>query len=236
MSFQTTKKPTIVSLEGNIGVGKSTLVRYLKSQKFNKNIIFIEEPVDVWNTIKDNENKTALEYFYENKTKYSFSFQMMAFISRLSLVKKTIEQNPNAIVFMERSLQTDKNVFEKMLYEDKHINIIEHQIYDKWFEEFGELAKLTHIIYLSSTPQTSFARVQNRSRNGENNITIDYLTKCHDYHNKWIMNFDTPTLIIDGNVDFQTDIKYFKNSCQDIMSFLELTKSLTDDTLWLTGC
>ena len=230
-----TPQTIIVSLEGNIGAGKTTLVRYLKSHTFNKPIVFIEEPVDIWNTVKDNEGKTALEHFYENKTKYSFPFQMMAYISRLSLIKKTIEQNPHAIIFMERSLQTDKNVFEKMLYDDEHINTIEHQIYKKWFEEFSEIANLTHIIYLSSTPQTSFARVQNRSRTGENSITIDYLTKCHKYHNDWIMNFKTPTLILDGNIDFLTNTQYFKNSCQDIMHFLGLTITI-DAVQWLTGC
>jgi len=230
-------KPLIVSLEGNIGAGKSTLIRFLKTNNFNKKIVFLEEPLDEWNAIKDANGKTALEHFYEDKNKYSFSFQMMAYISRLSMIKRKVETAPpNSIIFMERSLQTDKNVFEKMLHKDGHINDIEHQIYDKWFDEFSDIAKLTHIVYLSTTAETSHVRIQRRNRVGEEGISQEYLKKCHDYHNEWIMKFETPTLIMDGNTDINSNINYFKDCCQDIMNFLGIMREELDDTLWLTGC
>jgi deoxyadenosine/deoxycytidine kinase len=231
------QKPFIVSLEGNIGAGKSTLIRFLKTNSFNKHIVFLEEPLDEWNTIKDANGTTALEHFYEDKNKYSFSFQMMAYISRLSMIKRKIETAPaNSIIFMERSLQTDKNVFEKMLHKDGHINEIEHQIYHKWFDEFSTDAKLTHIVYMSTTPATSYARIQNRNRNGEGAISEEYLKKCHEYHNEWIMKFETPTMILDGNIDINSNINYFKESCRDIMNFLGLRKEQIDSAQWLTGC
>ena len=231
------QKPLIVSLEGNIGAGKSTLIRFLKTNKFNKEIIFLEEPLDEWNKIKDNEGVTALEHFYQDKNKYSFPFQMMAYISRLSMINRKIKSAPpNSIIFMERSLQTDKNVFEKMLHNDGHINVIEHQIYHKWFDEFSENATLTHIVYLSTTAETSHARIQKRNRNGENEISQEYIKKCHEYHNEWIMKFETPTLILDGNTDINSNINYFKECCKDIMNFLGLREQQIHDAQWLTGC
>ena len=229
----------IVGLEGNIGAGKSTLVRFLKTQNFNRPVVFIEEPVDEWNTVKDNTGKTALEHFYEDKTKYSFAFQMMAYISRLASIKRILERaTPGTIIVTERSLQTDKNVFEKMLHKEGDINTIEHQIYHKWFDEFSDVAKLTHIVYLSTSPTTSFARIQNRNRTGESGIPLDYLTKCDEYHKEWIMNFETPTLILDGDKDINTNINYFKDTCDAIMTFLGLTRPGSDmeNTQWLTGC
>ena len=231
------QRPLIVSLEGNIGAGKSTLIRFLKTNKFNKQIIFLEEPLDEWNTVKDKESVTALEHFYQDKNKYSFPFQMMAYISRLSMIKRKVETAvPNSIIFMERSLQTDKNVFEKMLYNDGYINDIEHQIYHKWFDEFSDIAKLTHIVYLSTTAEISHTRIQKRNRDGESEISQDYLRKCHDYHNDWIMKFETPTLILDGNTDINSNIHYFKECCQDIMNFLGLKKEQINEAQWLTGC
>ena len=89
----------IISIEGNIGSGKSTILKYLKEYyKNNNNIIFLQEPVDQWDEIRDKNNKTILEKFYEDQTKYSFAFQMMAYISRLSLLKDTIEKNPDSIM------------------------------------------------------------------------------------------------------------------------------------------
>ena len=43
----------------------------------------------------------------------AFPFQMMAYISRLSLLKNAIRENPDSIIICERCLQTDKYVFAK---------------------------------------------------------------------------------------------------------------------------
>ena len=95
----------IFSIEGNIGSGKSTLLENLKKElSNNKNIIFMKEPVDEWEEIKDASGNTMLQKFYEDQEKYSFPFQMMAYISRLNLLKTTVEKNPGAIIISERSL------------------------------------------------------------------------------------------------------------------------------------
>jgi deoxyadenosine/deoxycytidine kinase len=114
----------IITIEGNIGSGKSTLLEHLK-QKYNANnnnegnneIIFLREPVDEWENIKDENGTTILQKFYADQKAYSFSFQMMAYISRLALLKEAVEKNPNAIIITERSLVTDKMIFAKMLYD-----------------------------------------------------------------------------------------------------------------------
>ena len=81
----------IVSIEGNIGSGKSTLLENLRNYyKNNKNVIFLREPVEEWDKIKDNEGNTMLKKFYADQEKYSFAFQMMAYISRLKILRDTI--------------------------------------------------------------------------------------------------------------------------------------------------
>ena len=81
----------LISIEGNIGSGKSTLIKNLKkSFNDNQDIIFLTEPVDVWNTIVDSSGETILEKYYHNQEKYAFSFQMMAYITRLTQLKENI--------------------------------------------------------------------------------------------------------------------------------------------------
>ncbi len=94
------KEFKIITIEGNIGSGKSTLLEFLRNELMidNKKVIFMKEPVDEWEYIKDANGKTMLQKFYENQEKYSFPFQMMAYISRLKLLKETVEKNPNAII------------------------------------------------------------------------------------------------------------------------------------------
>lgn len=99
------RRHKIISIEGNIGSGKSTLLANLKRTLKNApNVVFLKEPVDDWETIRDKEGKTMLQKFYGNQEKYSFAFQMMAYISRLALLKETIKETPDAIIISERSL------------------------------------------------------------------------------------------------------------------------------------
>ena len=110
----------IISIEGNIGSGKSTLIDNLRKHfADNDRVVFIKEPVDEWDTIRDVSDNTMLQLFYRNPKKYSFAFQMMAYISRLNCIRTTIAANPNATTFItERCLHTDKHVFALMLWKE----------------------------------------------------------------------------------------------------------------------
>ena len=226
----------VCSIEGNIGSGKSTLLRYLQSNKFSKNIIFLKEPVDEWNTITDNEGKTILEHFYECKTGYSFQFQMMAYISRLVSLKNALKNNINSIIVTERCILTDKYVFEKMLYDDGFINEIEHKIYLKWFSEFEDITMVHKLIYLTTHTSIALDRIKKRNRVGEKDIKLDYLEKCNKYHNDWIMQFKTKTLILDGNPTIESDVLHFDKLTTSICKFLNIEVDATEDAKWLTAC
>lgn len=178
---------SIYSIEGNIGSGKSTLVKMMKEQTKSDNVIFVQEPVDIWNTIKDDNNETILEKYYKDQEKYAFSFQIMAYISRISILRKTIKKHPNAIIITERSVLTDRNVFAKMLYYDKKIEEVNHKIYLQWFDEFIEELPVTGIIYVKAAVNVCFERINKRNRKGEL-IPIEYLRNCDKYHNDWLDN------------------------------------------------
>ena len=193
--------PYIYSIEGNIGSGKSTLVRRL--QKMNSNMVFMLEPVDEWGEIKDRRGENILTKFYRDQKKYSFSFQMMAYISRLSKLKKIIRKNHNSIIVTERSVLTDKNVFAKMLYDDDKIEEVNYIIYLKWFDEFIQDIIHTGFIYIQADPEICHERVEKRNRIGET-ISMEYLKKCHNYHEEWLKKEEN-VLLLNGNVDFEND-------------------------------
>ena len=181
----------IFSIEGNIGSGKSTLVKELQKHVrriANRPVVYVQEPVDEWDNIKDSQGETILKKFYANQHKYAFSFQMMAYISRLALLRRVIRENPNAIIITERSVFTDKEVFAKMLYDEGKIEEVDIQIYLKWFNEFIEEIPVTGLIYVNTTPEKSKERVNIRARNGET-IPLSYLQRCHQYHTTWINKF-----------------------------------------------
>ena len=230
----------IFSIEGNIGSGKSTLVKIL-SEKLHHiahtPVIYVQEPVSEWNNIKDHNGKTILEKFYADQHKYAFSFQMMAYISRLALLKRVIKENPNAILITERSVFTDKEVFAKMLYDEGKIEEVNYQIYLQWFNEFIEDIPITGLIYMNTTPEKSEERVNIRARSGEN-IPLEYLKRCHEYHTKWINNFKKPVSLFDGNIDFIDSLEI--NSLNKISSFIlkhiNLKTNYVTDQYMYTKC
>ena len=200
----------IFSIEGNIGSGKSTLVKELKKSVPNildKKVVYVQEPVDEWSKIKDKKGETILEKFYANQHKYAFSFQMMAYISRLALLRNIVRENPDAIIITERSVFTDRQVFAKMLYDEGKIEEVDYQIYLKWFDEFIEEIPVTGLIYVTTTPEKSKERVDLRARAGES-IPLSYLQRCHNYHESWIKNINKQVCLFNGNVDFKDKLDY----------------------------
>ena len=58
-------KPVIISIEGNIGSGKTTILENLEKRlEQNKSILFLREPLDVWESVKDSQTgENILESF-----------------------------------------------------------------------------------------------------------------------------------------------------------------------------
>ena len=201
----------IISIEGNIGSGKSTLLQILKDrnnskENSNSNVYFVDEPVAEWDTIKA-DGKTILELFYQDQTKYSFTFQITAYITRLRKLLNALDENPDKIIICERSIYTDKYVFAKMLYQQGHIDEIQWQSYNYWFDTFKEKTKVDMIIYVNTEPETCYNRIKMRNRNGESNIPLDYLTHCHRLHQEWLKESPESASVInfDGNVELSRE-------------------------------
>ena len=194
----------ILSIEGNVGSGKSTFLEELRGYyKNNKNVIILPEPVDVWDGIKDKNGTTMLQKFYADQEKYAFSFQMMAYISRLALMRQIIRSVPereHLVLISERCLHTDKHVFAKMLYDQGKIEDVDFQIYLTWFDEFVQDFPIDQCIYIKTEPAICHERVKRRARIGEDIIPLEYLVQCDLYHEAYIKTMPK-VATLDGNID-----------------------------------
>ena len=222
----------IVSIEGNIGSGKSTLLANLRNNyKEDANIVFLKEPVDEWEKITDENGVTILEKFYADQEKYSFSFQMMAYVSRLKVLRDELKnikfsEDKKTIIITERSLYTDKMVFAKMLYDSGKIEYINYQIYLSWFDTFSEEFPVHKIVYVKTCPEKCYSRVHKRSRDGEENIPLDYLINCSKYHNDMLDMSSSECIcnnqiVLDGNIDIYENKKQLENWISDIDKFIK---------------
>lgn len=178
----------LISIDGNIGSGKSYLLNKLRS---NPDYVFIDEPLSFWQSLIEN-GKSILELFYEDKMRWSYTFQNCALISRFNAIENAIKKNPDKKIFIcERCLETDKNIFAKMLYDDKYLTEIEYKLYNTWLALVNKnTIKLGGIIYVNTDPELSLERIKQRMRSGENKIDINYLEKLDKYHKEWIKSIE----------------------------------------------
>lgn len=198
--------PRIVSIEGNIGAGKTTLFDHLKARFAASGVhaVFMPEPVDLWQTVADESGETMLTKFYRDPTKYAFSFQIMAFTTRLAMLKRMMREHPDCdVIICERSLEADRNVFAKMLRGSGKIEDVEYQVYEMLYNDTAEEFPIDRIIYVDADPEVCVNRIAKRSRTGESTISVEYLRDCREYYNAWLLAEprDFELLILNNNPD-----------------------------------
>ena len=217
----------IVSIDGNIGSGKTTgkakLNEYIMSlkRKNDNSVIFVDEPTGEWEEVKDENGVPILTNLYSDVKRFAFRFQMMAYITRLKKLRQALKTPNVRLIITERCLLTDAHVFAKMLYDSKKIEQDEYDIYTRWFDEFAKEVQPSCIIYFKASTEVCMKRIQKRNRPGESNISFEYLEECNRYHDDWL-NFvpskiTIPTLILNAEVDsdvynYSQDIYHFINN------------------------
>jgi deoxyadenosine/deoxycytidine kinase len=232
--------PLIISFDGNIGSGKSTTCeeyeQYLRNEinkcggsekaplfpnitSFEEEICFLDEPVALWNAVCDENGVNILTNLYKNIRANAFKFQMMAYISRLSLLRKAVKDPKIKLIITERSVETDRNVFAKMLYDVGDISHDEFQIYTLWFDEFLTDVPLGGIVYIHASPDVCLERIHKRARSGET-IQADYIQRCHQYHEDWIRGRNCPLLELPANEDMNKTTTVMLERMERITEFI----------------
>jgi deoxyguanosine kinase len=110
------------------------------------------------------------------------------------------KNTPNTVFISERGILTDRYVFASMLKDNGNLSSIEWQLYTKWFDHFQTLIKIQGIVYIDTPSSVCAERIKKRNREGENNISLEYLKSLEDYHLKWIDNtYDLPVLRVSSD-------------------------------------
>ena len=218
----------IISIEGVIGVGKSHIIDYIKSNLEYVDgypIVYLQEPVNVWMSVTDKDGASILEKFYDDQSRYAFTFQMLAMISIAKQLREAIDDNPGTVIIMERSVHSCRSVFVRSLHEGGMITDMEKIIYDMTYDEInGTLNRIpltkNGIIYLKTPIKTCMNRVKSRNRIGEACIEMNYLERCEEYHNEFFKGSSFPKRLCESNdiVCGKTVISAIRNIIEDISS------------------
>lgn len=189
--------PITISIEGNIGAGKTTFINKIENlvntNKFDKKICVLREPVDIWTNVKNPKTgETILQSFYRDSKTYAFPFQTLVFNTRLMEYKRILKENPDCdILFCERSLESDSNIFAKMLYNDGLIDDMSYEIYKHLYETSKHEFPIDKVVLLDIDHYECQKRIKQRAREGEESIPLEYLGKCDAYHMEWLNSYDS---------------------------------------------
>lgn len=193
-----------IVIDGSIGAGKSTLLKNLKN-KLDSNYHIHEENVKSW------MEEGWLHKYYSNIPRYAASFQTRVLLSHIEQ-RNNIIKNDNIVNIFERSAITTVNVFSKMLVEDGVLDKLEMDIHRQLLEMFN-YEKPDLLIYIDTSPELSYERLLKRSREGELDISLDYLRKLNEIYLQERNNLAEKVVIVDGNRDefaiLQEVMKYF---------------------------
>lgn len=189
-----------VVVDANIGAGKTTLLNWLREKLITTETIaynFFEENVESW------MNEGWLQKYYSNIPRYASSFQTRVLLSHIQQRKLIDEinrnQNQEIIVnICERSAITTVNIFSKMLVDDGMLDQMEMDMHNQILEIFN-YQKPDLLIYLETDPELAFERLKKRSRNGEIDITLEYLKKLNQIYNQEKENLAKKIITIDGS-------------------------------------
>jgi deoxyguanosine kinase len=208
----TQKNFVLLSLEGNIGSGKSTVLRKLK--EMYPDWIYVDEPVNEWLGLKNADGESLLEVFYKDKARWSYTFQNAAVLYRYKKLRAAIDSldGKPAVVVMERCLETDRQIFCKMLHKDGFIDDLEKKLYEDWFDHLNSMVpSVDGYIYINTGPELSFSRVAKRAREGESVIPLEYLQELDKYHTEWLFGKEVHKSVLDFDntgEHFNTDLIY----------------------------
>lgn len=157
---------TIITIDGNIGAGKTTILNYIHA---NHNIYIDLEPIDKW--------KPFLDDIYINRQKF-FNFQIRVWLDRSWIQEK----DNNSTIVMERSPFFIRNTFNQSMINNNLINPQEGIIINELYDKTDIIWKSNYYIYIKSSPQQCLERIIERGRDNEMGIDINYLTEIHNLH------------------------------------------------------
>jgi deoxyadenosine/deoxycytidine kinase len=165
-----------IAIAGNIGVGKSTLVRML-SQKLDCQPFFEPE-----------EQNPYLADFYQDMHAWAFHSQLFFLTHRLRIHRELL--NFPGSVIQDRSIYEDAEVFARNLYLQGAISERDYKTYQDLYHVLIDfLTPPDLMIYLKASEKTLLERIANRNRSYELAISHNYLSRLNELYEQWISNF-----------------------------------------------
>ncbi len=185
-----------ITIEGNIGAGKTTLA-HLLSKHYNARLI-LEEFAD----------NPFLPKFYENPQQYAFPLELFFMAERFKQLKELLQQKD-----LFQQLTISDYLFTKcLLFAKVTLPEDEFRLYQRLFEIIHQqLVQPDILIYLHAPVSKLQSNIKKRNRAYEQNIADEYLFNIQETYTHYIRQHNIKTLFVDAsNADFLHNEKHLE--------------------------
>jgi len=189
-------KHHFITIEGNIGAGKTTLA-HLLSKKLNARLI-LEEFAD----------NPFLSKFYENPQQYAFPVELFFLAERYKQLKDMLSSKD-----LFQSVTVSDYLFTKcLLFAKVNLPEEEFRLYQKLFDIIhSQLLFPDILIYLHAPVNKLQANIKKRQREYEQSIPDEYLFNLQETYTSYIKQHNIKTIFIDAsNADFLGNEKHLQ--------------------------
>ncbi|XP_060522398.1 deoxynucleoside kinase-like isoform X2 [Cylas formicarius] len=215
-----TDRPFRVSIEGNIGAGKSTLIKYFQEMD---GIETYAEPLNWWRNV---DGHNLLELMYSDIHEWLRVFQSYVQFTRLSVQTTKPQSSATRVQMFERSIQNNRFCFMEQAYSNGYLHGADYSVLDQWYRWIRANVdiSLDLIVYLRSTPEVVYQRVKARGRPEEDGLSLEYLKQLHDSHEQWLMTDDErfntiPVLVLDADRTLEEIVVEYKKNEHKILGY-----------------
>ena len=187
-------KYKFITIEGNIGAGKTTLAGLL-SEKLNARLV-LEEFAD----------NPFLAKFYENPSQYAFSVELFFMAERFKQLKDLLSQQD----LFQTTTVSDYLFTKCLLFAKVNLPDDEFRLFQRLFEMMQpQLIQPDLLIYLHAPVNKLQENIKKRNRSYEQKIKDDYLFEIQQTYTHYIKQHPLRTLFVDAsNVDFLHNEKH----------------------------
>jgi deoxyguanosine kinase len=196
-------KYSFITIEGNIGAGKTTLSNLLAKQ-YNARLI-LEQFAD----------NPFLPKFYEDPKQYAFPLELFFMAERFKQLKELIGQKD-----LFQTVTVSDYLFTKcLLFAKVNLPEDEFRLYQRLFEIIHQqLLQPDILIYLHAPVSKLQQNIRKRGRGYEQSIPDDYLFSIQETYTHYIKQHNLKTIFVDAsNADFLGNEKHL----QTILDALE---------------
>lgn len=184
-----------IAVAGNIGAGKSSLVKFL-CQHFDAQPFF--EP---------NDTNPYLDDFYADMKRWAFNSQIYFLIHKFK-IHRELELHSGSVV-QDRTIYEDAEIFATYLKSKRCIDKRDWTAYRELYDTLvEELRPPDLMIFLRCSVRNLRKRIRKRGRANEQALPYAYLKRLNDLYEDWYTRYDrSPTIELDtGELDYVTSL------------------------------